>query len=61
MCGVQLKDGKRSNNLMLMFGLIETIDQTAMANSVHWYGHVLRIANTNMNVTILLPKALLQT
>ena len=25
----------------LMLGLIETIDQLAMANSVRWYGHVL--------------------
>ena len=27
---------------MLMLGLNETIDQLAMANSVHWYCHVLR-------------------
>ena len=25
-----------------MLGLRQTIDQLAMANSVHWYGHVLR-------------------
>ena len=25
-----------------MLGLVETIDQLAMADSVHWYGHVLR-------------------
>ena len=25
-----------------MMGLSETIDQLAMADSVHWYGHVLR-------------------
>ena len=31
---------KRPNDLMLM-GLNETIDQLGMANSVHWYGHVL--------------------
>ena len=42
MCGVQLKDIKRSTDLMFMFGLSETIDQLAMANSVCWYGHVLR-------------------
>ena len=24
-----------------MFGLDETMDLLAMANSVHWYGHVL--------------------
>ena len=42
MCGVQLKDRKRSSDLMFMLGLSETLDQFAMANSVHWYGHVLR-------------------
>ena len=41
-CGVQLKDRKRSMDFMFMLGLKETIDQLAMANSVHWYGHVLR-------------------
>ena len=42
MCGVQLNDKKRSTDLMFMLGLRETIDQLPMANSVHWYGHVLR-------------------
>ena len=42
MCGVQLlKDGKRAKDLMLVLGLNETIDQFAMVNSVHWYGHKL--------------------
>ena len=27
---------------MFLLGLRETIDQLDMANSVHWYGHVLR-------------------
>ena len=27
---------------MLMLGLSETINKLAMANSVHWHGHVLR-------------------
>ena len=40
--GVLLKDRKRSVNLMFVLGLNETIDHLAMANSVHWYGHVLR-------------------
>ena len=40
MCGVQLKDRKRSTDLML--GLNETIDQLAMANSVDWHDHLLR-------------------
>ena len=42
MCVVQLRDRKISADLMLIFGLSETIDQLAMANSVRWYGHVLR-------------------
>ena len=42
MCGVQLKDRERSMSMMLMLGLNKTTDQLAMANSVHWYGHVLR-------------------
>ena len=41
-CGVQLKDRKISMDLMLMFGLSETIDQLAVTNSVRWYGHLLR-------------------
>ena len=27
---------------MLMFGLNETTDQLAIADSVRWYGHLLR-------------------
>ena len=42
MCGVQLKDRKRSRDLLFMLGLKESIDQLAMANSVHLYAHVLR-------------------
>ena len=41
-CGVQLKDRKRSTYLMFILGLNKTIDQLAMANSVHWHGYVLR-------------------
>ena len=41
MCGMQLKDRKSSNDLMLMLGLNETIDLLAMASSVRLYGHVL--------------------
>ena len=42
MCEVQFRNRKRTEDLMLMFSLNETIDQLAMANSVDWYGHVLR-------------------
>ena len=41
-CVLQLKNRKKSTDLMLMLCLNETIDQLAMANSVRWYGHVLR-------------------
>ena len=42
MCGVQLKNRKRSTDLMSILCLNETRDQLSMANSVRWYGHVLR-------------------
>ena len=42
MCGVQLKDRKRSTDWMFMLGLNETIDKLPKANSIHGYGHVLR-------------------
>ena len=34
--------------LMQMLGLNETMDQLAMANSVHWYDHVLRKSNCHI-------------
>ena len=40
MCGVQVKDIKIYMDLMIMLVLNE-IDRLAMANSVHWYGHVM--------------------
>ena len=42
MCGVQLKVRKRSADITFMLGLNESMDQLAMANSVNWYGHVLK-------------------
>ena len=42
MCGILLKGRKRSTDLMFMLGLKKTMDQLAMANSVRWYGLVLR-------------------
>ena len=42
MCRVQLKEGERSTDLMLMCSFNETMDQLAMTSSVHRYGHVLR-------------------
>ena len=41
MCEVQLKDRKIYTYLTFMLGLNESIYQLAMANSVHWYSHVL--------------------
>ena len=38
MCGVQLKDRKRSTYFTFMLGLSETIEQLVMANRVRWYG-----------------------
>ena len=49
MCGVQLKAGKRAIDLMLVLALDRTIDEyMAMANSVCWYGHVLRREDGNV-------------
>lgn len=42
MCGVKLTDRKKSDELMELLGLSETIDRLARANAVRWYGHVLR-------------------
>ena len=41
MCGVQLKDRKKSTDVMFMLGLNETIVQMGMANSFCRHGHVL--------------------
>ena len=41
-CAVQLIHGPMTEDLMLMLGLNETIDQFAVANCVHWYGGMLR-------------------
>ena len=42
MCGVKLMEKKRTEDLMEMLGLKETVVQMAKANGVRWYGHVLR-------------------
>ena len=44
MCEVQLNDLKRVKDMMLILGLNEAVDQLTMANSVRWYGHVVRRA-----------------
>ena len=42
MCGAKLMEIKRTEDLMEMLGLKETVVQMAKANGVRWYGHVLR-------------------
>ena len=42
MSGVQIKDRKRSKDLILVMDLNETIDQLTITNSLCWYGRVLR-------------------
>ena len=42
MSELQSKDTKGAKDVLLMLDMNETIDQMAMANSVRWYGHVLR-------------------
>ena len=46
--GVQFKDGKRVWGLILMLGLYEAMDHLAMANSMFWYGHVLRVEDSHV-------------
>ena len=42
MYGAKLMEKKRTEDLMEMLGLKETVVQMAKANGVRWYGHVLR-------------------
>ena len=42
MCGGKRMEKKRTEDLMAMLGLKETVVQMAKANGVRWYGHVLR-------------------
>ena len=42
MCGAQLMEKKRTEDLMEMLGLKGTVVQMTKANGVRWYGHVLR-------------------
>ena len=41
MCCVQIKNGKRAEDLLLMLGVNESVDQLAMENSVRYCSHVL--------------------
>ena len=42
MCGAKLMEKKRTEDLLEMLGLKETVVQMAKANGVRWYGHVMR-------------------
>ena len=42
MCGANLMERKRTEDLMEMLGLKETVVQMAKASGVSWYRHVLR-------------------
>ena len=42
MCGVKLMERKRTEDLMEILELKETVVQMAKANGVRWYGHVLK-------------------
>ena len=47
MCGVKLMDKKLTKDLMQLLDLNVAINQLARANSVRWYGHVLRKDKNN--------------
>ena len=42
MCGAKLIEKKRTEDLMEMLGLKETVIQMATTNGMRWYEHVLR-------------------
>ena len=42
MCGAKLIKKTRTEDLMEMFGLKETVVQVAKANGLRWFEHVLR-------------------
>ena len=39
MCGAKLMEKKRTEDLMEMLGLKETVVRMAKANGMRWYGH----------------------
>ena len=41
MCGVKVMERRRTEDLMEMLGLKETVVEMAKANGVRWYRHVL--------------------
>ena len=45
MCGVKIIEKRRSQELMSLLGLKDTLDGLARATRVRWYEHVLRRDN----------------
>ena len=45
MCGVKLIEKRRSQELMCLLGLEDTLDGLARASRLQWYVHVLRRNN----------------
>ena len=45
MCGIKLTEKRKSQELMSLLGLKDTLDGLARASGVRWYRHVLRRDN----------------
>ena len=41
-CGVKIIEKRKSQELMSLLGLKDTLDELARVSGVRWYGHVLR-------------------
>jgi len=52
MCGVKLMDRKNTKDLMNMLGLTASIEMTAKANVLRWFGHVLRTENSALKAAM---------
>ena len=53
LCGVKLIKKRRSQELMSLLGLKDTLDGLVWASGVRWYGHVLRRDNKVLRRAIL--------
>ena len=42
MCGIKLIEKRRSQELMSLLGLKDTLDGLARVSGLQWYGHFLR-------------------
>ena len=48
MCEVKIIEKRRSQGLMSLLGLKDTLDGLARASGIRWYGHVLRMDNDDV-------------